>query len=352
MTKLERYFSWQVLRATLLVLLLLFGINFFMQLITQVNDIGTGSYGVAQALLFVLMQMPQNIYQYFPIAALIGCLMGLGQLASKNELIAAQAAGMSIARITLAVLKYAVFLVVFMVFLGEFVAPKIMPHADLSRSLWLKKAPASTTAGAWLTKNNSFLHFDYQLANKNLVGVMLFRFKGNDLQYSEYAPKAVMLDDQHWVMENAKRTVFLANGTHVYNIADEKIEYKIDTAALEKNISNLNETNLVQLQQQIKYLKSVGLSTSRLQYSFWQRILNPVIAILMICIAAPFVFGSMRNSSMSVRIIVGLVFGFSFFVLNQVIGTIALALQVPPFLSAALPVSLFALIYLQQLKKI
>ena len=72
----------------------------------------------------------------------------------------------------------------------------------------------------------------------------------------------------------------------------------------------------------------------------------------MICIAVPFVFGSMRSAGMSVRVIVGLVFGFGFFVLNQVIGTISLALQVPPLLAAGLPLAAFAAIYIRMLRKL
>ena len=336
----------------LLVLLLLFGVNFFMQLLTQVDAIGTGNYGISKALLYVLVQMPKNMYQYFPIAALVGCLIGLGQLAARNELIAAQAAGMSVAEVTFSALRYSVFLLVFMVFLGEVVAPKIMPVFDKARSLWLQQDQSHALHGAWLTKGDTFLHFDSQLPDKSLSGVMLFKFKSGKLLFSEYAPRALRINDSTWLLKNLKRSVFYDQKVETKNIASEQINYLIDMSALNNSYSFASEIALPALDEQIKYLKSVGLSVRRLQYSYWQRIFTPLVSILMICIAVPFVFGSMRDSSMSVRVIVGLVFGFGFFVLNQVIGTLSLAMQLAPILSAGLPLLLFAIIYLRLVRKL
>ncbi|MCK1890503.1 LptF/LptG family permease, partial [Legionella pneumophila] len=49
--------------------------------------------------------MPYQVYLFFPIASLLGCLVGLGVLANHSELVVMRAAGISIGQITGAVLK-------------------------------------------------------------------------------------------------------------------------------------------------------------------------------------------------------------------------------------------------------
>ena len=71
----------------------------------ETGTIGHAHYTVWYAIAYVLLSMPQELYQYFPMIALLGTMFGLGMLASHSELIAMRAAGLSIVRITYAVLK-------------------------------------------------------------------------------------------------------------------------------------------------------------------------------------------------------------------------------------------------------
>ena len=44
----------------------------------QQDDIGQGTYSTLDALWFVLLNMPQQVYEMMPIGVLIGALLGLG----------------------------------------------------------------------------------------------------------------------------------------------------------------------------------------------------------------------------------------------------------------------------------
>ena len=46
----------------------------FFSLIDQLEDTGKGSYGVSQAVTYVLLTMPRLAYELFPIAAVIGSM--------------------------------------------------------------------------------------------------------------------------------------------------------------------------------------------------------------------------------------------------------------------------------------
>ena len=70
--------------------------------IGQQDDIGVGNYTAADALLYVLLNLPEQAWQLLPIAALIGSLMGLGTLARGSEITVIRATGISPVRIALA----------------------------------------------------------------------------------------------------------------------------------------------------------------------------------------------------------------------------------------------------------
>ncbi len=64
-------------------------------LVSQLHDLGTGSYGFPQLLSYVLLRLPRKIFDTLPAAALIGSLLSLGNLAVHRELVVMRASGIS-----------------------------------------------------------------------------------------------------------------------------------------------------------------------------------------------------------------------------------------------------------------
>ena len=98
---LSRYVIRAVLGTTLLVMLVLLALSGLYLFITQQDDIGIGTYALDDALLFVGLNLPKYAFDMLPIAALIGALLALGNLARSMELIVVRAAGVSVARIAM-----------------------------------------------------------------------------------------------------------------------------------------------------------------------------------------------------------------------------------------------------------
>jgi len=95
----RRYLAREVSAGILLVLagfLALFG---FFDMISEVKNVGQGSYQFHHAILFVLLRMPGRVYELMPIAVLIGALYALSTLARHSEITVLRASGMSTARL-------------------------------------------------------------------------------------------------------------------------------------------------------------------------------------------------------------------------------------------------------------
>lgn len=99
-------------------------------LLTEMGDVGTGNYDFLAALTNVVYTMPQRAYMMFPTSAVIGALIGLGQVAASSELTVLRALGLSRRRISLSVILALAVLTALMVVNGETVGPWAQRRAD------------------------------------------------------------------------------------------------------------------------------------------------------------------------------------------------------------------------------
>ncbi|MGO1273601.1 MAG: LptF/LptG family permease, partial [Pseudomonas helleri] len=102
MVKLDRYIGKSVLLAILAVSGIIVGLASLFAFIDEVKNLSS-SYTMADVFSFVMLTAPRRLYDMLPVAALIGCLIGLGSLASNSELTIMRAAGVSTGRIVWAV---------------------------------------------------------------------------------------------------------------------------------------------------------------------------------------------------------------------------------------------------------
>jgi lipopolysaccharide export system permease protein len=82
---LDRYIGWNIISATVTVLVVLVAIFTFFAFIDQLEDVGRGTYGFGKVVVFVLFSVPSLAYELFPMAALIGSLIGFGQMMRNGE---------------------------------------------------------------------------------------------------------------------------------------------------------------------------------------------------------------------------------------------------------------------------
>lgn len=132
---LDLYIGRTIISTTALVLATFVGLSGIIKYVEQLRKVGRGVYDLMHALYFVLLSIPRDIEMFFPMAALLGALIGLGMLASSSELVVMQAAGFSKLDIGLSVLKTAVPLMLIVMTLGQWGAPEAQKMARDLRSL-------------------------------------------------------------------------------------------------------------------------------------------------------------------------------------------------------------------------
>src|SRR5690606_23325576 len=102
------------------------------------------------------------------------------------------------------------------------------------------------------------------------------------------------------------------------------------------------EMPLTQLSGFMRHLTKNGVQATEFQFSFWKRILQPLTILVMLFLAVPFVFTAPRAVNLGWQMLLGIVTGFVFYILDSLLGQLSIVYQLPPFLAALFPILLFA----------
>ena len=116
-------------------------------------------YTILSAFTYIVLQLPEVAYRQASPIILLGCILGMGHLATTGQLLIFRVSGASILKITLLTLKNSLIFVLFFIFIGEFLAPISSNFAENSRSNSLGNSGVSTSQeGFWIRDGNNFIN--------------------------------------------------------------------------------------------------------------------------------------------------------------------------------------------------
>lgn len=326
--------------------LVILGLDTFFGFVNELRYVGTGDYNLLQAATYLVFSLPLRLYTMFPLSALIGSLLGLGLLASHSELIAMRAAAVSVADIAGYVLKTATVLIVLVVIIGEVVAPVALRVGQQQKAFALSGGQAVQTAyGTWLRDGNSFIHIQRFRGNRHVEGITRYQFD-DDLQLltASYA-RSGEYHRESWNLFDVNESHFFPKKVTTQYYSSAVWHSVINPQVLEVvAVDKLEQLSVMDLWRTIHYRQANELETEHHWLTFWQKILHPFATLVMMLLAIPFVFGPLRSVTMGVRIVIGVLVGFSFHTLNALFGPMSLVYDLPPLMGAMLPTFMFALI--------
>jgi lipopolysaccharide export system permease protein len=140
MNLLDRYLMRQILIGMLIAAAVLLPLFSFLDLLEELEDVGEGSYVLADALRYVVFLVPRRLIQLAPFIALLGNVIALGRLAVTLELTAMRAAGYPVMRIARASLTLGLGVIALLGLLEQFAAPQLQQRALMLRSAALAQS--------------------------------------------------------------------------------------------------------------------------------------------------------------------------------------------------------------------
>ncbi|XWY20647.1 LPS export ABC transporter permease LptG [Bisgaard Taxon 45] len=345
MSTLDRYLGKSILGAIFATLIMLVGLSGIIKFVEQFRSVGKGTYDIWQAILYTVLTIPKDIETFFPMAALLGALIALGNLASRSELVVMQASGFSRLQIGFAVMKTALPLVIITMLIGEWGIPQTEQFARDMRSKAISGGSLlSVKNGIWAKDGNEFIYIKRITDDIALSDVYIYRFAENrQLQQVKHANSATYQDGK-WILnqltesdisENEVKTVNRVNAEWQTNLTPDKL-----------GIASLRPTSLSisGLSSYIAFLRETGQESKKFELTYWRKLFQPLSVGVMMMLALSFIFGPLRSVTAGARIVTGIFFGFLFYVVNEIFGPLSLVYNVTPLAGALMPSVLFLLI--------
>jgi lipopolysaccharide export system permease protein len=336
---LHRYIGTSFLGGFLLLLGILFSLFTFVELVTQLDNVGKRNFHAQDAFFFVALTTPRRIYDLMPMSALLGSIISLGILADRGELLAMQAAGVSGRRICGAVLVTGALLMPAMAALGEFVAPSLEQSARTLRLRALADPGVlPTKQGFWARRENSFIHVGRSFGGKAAADVDIFE---RDDQWritrAVHASRATIGSDRRWLLQDVTERTIEHDDIKTESLPSLELDSFLSPAQVAVLQLPPDTMSGRDLYHYIKALRERGQNASIYALALWHKITMPVATGAMILLSLTFVFGPPRERTPGFRIMMGCMVGVAFFLANQVMGRLGLVLEFHPAVATMTP---------------
>lgn len=360
---LDLYIGKILLRHIMVTIVVLLGLFTFVSFIDELGDLDRGRYGIIQIIQYVILTIPKTLYEVFPMAALIGSIMGLSTLARDSELIVMRAAGVSIQRIVFSVLKVGIVLAVISMFMGEVVAPFTEDRAiSVKAESIVNNSGRRGDFGVWLRDENTYVNIGEVLPGQQLrlMNIKIFEFDGqNFLRFlstareGEYqSAEQTGTQKDRWLLKGLRRTMINEESSAADEVTAAYWSTVLDPEILKIYQVKPEQLSIWQLREYIAHLGSNKQDTATYELEFWSKIVTPFATLVMLILAVPFVFKEARSGNLGRSLFSGIMIGLGFFIANQAFSYFVTLFGIPPILGAALPTMLVAFISAVMIRRI
>ena len=342
----DRYIARSVITGCLLASFVILSIFAFVDFVSQLKDVGKGDYGTLQAAIYVFLGLVQRLYELSPSILLLGGILSLGAMAASSELIVMRASGISTMRITRSVLQIGLFIAILVAALGEYVVPSASRFAKTYRAEAMEeKLIVGGNNDIWVRDGNRYVNVKQILPDHGLRHVRVYELNDKrQLNSIIYAEKAQYRNEE-WVLDNIKRSEISDAGVKT-SFEKQLILKRLIIlelfSVLELKSKDMSATELLTYSQ---YLHDNNLDNDKYLLEFWIKIFTPLTCLAMLLIAMPIVFSTTpRSGGIGQRIILAVLIGVIYFVINRSINHLGLALHIAPILSASAPLVMVMII--------
>jgi lipopolysaccharide export system permease protein len=351
-TLLERYIALTMLKATAATLVVLVILLVFFTTIEEFDDIGRGSFAAVDAFLVSVLSAPRYIFEAFPVAALLGSLVGLGAMAGHGELVAMRAAGFSRRQIIAAVMKTGIAMSVAVVLFGELVAPAAERRAEqISIERKQQQVTLQSEYGFWARDGDAFVNIRSIKPGALLEDIYFYELEpGGRLRLVTHAQR-VDHEDGHWLMSGISRLEVSRDGVERHQVEQARWDTLLDPDLLNAVVVRPGLLPINELYHYIQVMRANGQSTTDYEVALWLKVATPLATLVMLFIAIPFVLAHQHTVGTGQRVFLGIMLGMVFYTLSRGMSYVALVYDFNPPLSALLPPAVFFVVGLLLLRR-
>ena len=340
MRHLDSYIARNVFMATVMVVVVIVGLDAIFTLVDELDQL-KGGYQFVQALEFMGLRLPRRAYEYMPMACLIGCLAGLGTMAANSELTVMRAAGISVGRITLSVLKPMLLLMIISMTVAEFAIPTLERIAQSQKAVAQGRDDILSNKGKgyWHREGNDFMRFTAVEPNGVLHGVTLYEFDvDHELQRVRTAERAIY-QRSHWQMENVQDVNIYSDHSEVQSMTSAEWHTELTPESLSVVMVQPRDMSISNLFSYTRYLQKQGLNADNYLLSFWRKVTQPLGTFALVILGISFIFGPLRAVTPGYRIFSGILVGLVYKYAEELLAPASIVFGFAPVWASIIPIA-------------
>jgi lipopolysaccharide export system permease protein len=343
MKTIRRYLAGHIISSILLVLLALVMLFAFFDLILELKDVGREGYRLGAALLFVALTVPSRLYELFPVAVLIGTLLGLAQLVVHSEYAVMRTSGVSILALGGALARVGLGFALLAFLTGEFLTPLSEEAAQRLRlSQTTNVVAQSFRSGLWVKDDQSFVNVVRVLHDATLQDVKIYEFdEAYRLRSISLARQGRYVKDNLWQLDDVVQTHFEESGTSVTRTPSTQWRSVLTPSILSVLLVSPDKMSLLTLASYVRHLRENKQESSRYEIALWTKIVYPLGIVVMMILALPFAHINVREGGVSTKVFAGIMLGLLYHLLSRLFGHVGQLAAWPPLLAAFAPTVLF-----------
>lgn len=358
---LHRYIGREIFRSVLYVLLFCVALQSFFDLMSELRSVGQGDYKLQHAFAYVGLDMAGYIYEFLPIAVLIGTILTLVQFAARSEFTIMRASSMSTNMIGWSLFKIGIGYVVITFLFGELISPIASEMAQHLRAEKLGSGSSQEFRSGQWTKDlirdadgkviGSRNINVRDVKNGQLKDIRVYEFDRDFHQTSlTVADRAQYRGHNIWRLENVTETHFnnavvnpdatahdIATAIVSKHLDTKDVETEITPQILQVSTTDPDNMTIFRLAGYARHLAENNESTALYDIAFWKKIFNPFANLIMMALALPFAYLHTRSGGTSLKTFIGIMIGVSFVLINRLFSYMGLLNTWPPMIIAIMP---------------
>jgi lipopolysaccharide export system permease protein len=313
--RIDRYISglfWMYFAGGLIVFITLF------LTIDALGTLVTYKDAAPSALIpYYAYSLPEIVYRMGPVACLLATIFTLSTLNRNNELVALFASGMSLFRVTGAILVGVAIISAGIFVMSDRVLPNFTKQKNFIFYRDIKKNPSLYSMvrneKIWYRSKDSIFYIKTLNAEaKEAQGLTLYYFNENWDLIQMITANKVQMADQNWTLYDGSVTLFTEDSSFPLTSQFKKktIVMTEDAKDLSSSANTADVLSLKELGEFIKRNKDAGLDTVSYEVDYHSKYGFAFAAMVMTLVGIPFSVGRARSGGtmLNVGLCLGVVF--------------------------------------------
>jgi len=347
--KIDRYIFFRLLSTTIFVMMVLVFIFIVIDFSEHSEDFTDKGATFAQIFgTYYLNYIPEIIRLIIPVAVFVACLYLTGQMTERLEITALKAAGVSLYRLLLPYLAFAVLMTGIISYLDGFVIPEANEKRIAFESEYLQGKSDKVDKNRIFRQESENTIFKINYFNaKEQIGyrVDVVKFEGDSVRQTMFIQRMKWKDSlQHWKLEDVNKRIFTSQGYREMEIDSMDTTLNIYPRDLARKTSDIYQLTYPEAQNYIQSIERSGAGSVELpKVQLYGRYAYPFSIIVVIIVG--FALASVRRKGgKGFYIAAGLTVSFLYLVMMKVIEPFGGKGEIDPMLAALLPHLIFLLI--------